>query len=59
LHAHPKMKVWLAKKVQEIREGESLEEKVDKMMDPKNLDIQVQQDGKWIPIEEIGNEPND
>jgi len=53
------MKVWLAKKVQEIREGESLEEKVDKMMDPKNLDIQVQQDGKWIPIEEIGNEPND
>ena len=42
-----KFKVWHSRKVYEIIEGERLEEKVDKMMDPKNLKIEIRQDDKW------------
>ncbi len=51
LHSQPKFKVWLNKKIYEIREGESLEEKINKKVDEMMTEIQVQvknEEGKWI-----------
>ncbi len=45
----PKMKVWLNKKLYEIKNGVTLEEKVDKMMIRENLKIEVKdENGKWV-----------
>ena len=41
LTAHPRMKVWVARKVYEIRNGESMEEVVERMMAPENLKIET------------------
>lgn len=46
---HPRMKFWLAKQVYAIRQGETLEQTVEKDMDPKNLKIEVKDaDGRWV-----------
>ena len=42
-----KFKIWLNRKVNEILTGISIEEKVDKMLDPDNLKIEYFENGKW------------
>ena len=51
-----KFRLWHAKRVKEIEDGQSLEEKVDKMMDQKNLKVEIRDGkGKWVidPSEEL------
>jgi protein subunit release factor B len=48
----PKFKVWLNKKLYEIRQQETIEETVEKMMVPENLKIEMLEDDKWVPYEE-------
>lgn len=46
---HPKFKLWNMQKCHEIIEGITLEEKVDKMMDEKNLKIEtINEEGEWV-----------
>lgn len=52
LLATPKMKFWIAAKIYEVRQNETLEETVGKMMAPENLKVEVLQDGKWVPESE-------
>lgn len=42
-------KLWLNRAVHEITGGESIKDKVDKMMRPNNLKIEVKDNGRWIP----------
>lgn len=47
----PKMKLWLNKKMYEIRNQETLEEFVDNWMSEKNLKIEGKdEEGKWTRI---------
>ncbi len=34
-------------KLREIENGQTIEEKVDEMMSPENLKIEVKEDNKW------------
>lgn len=44
-----KFKRWHCLKVKEILEGISIEEKVEKMMDPSNIKVEVKDEsGKWV-----------
>ncbi len=45
------MKVWLSKQLMELREGQTLEEKVEKMMSSKNLKIETVENGQWVEYE--------
>lgn len=49
---HPKFRLWLNRKVWEAERGRTMEQEVDRMMDPKNLRVEGKVDGKWVPIEE-------
>jgi len=45
---HPKFKIWHSRKVMEIQEGKSIEEKVDMLMAASNLAIEIKDgEGKW------------
>ena len=46
----PKFRVWLAKKRYEMQEGETIEQAVDAMMQDANLKVEIQQQGRWIPL---------
>jgi len=47
-----KFKQWISLKTQEIINKETIEEKVEKMMAPENLKIEVKDDrGRWISAE--------
>ena len=47
----PQMKFWLAKKVYEVRQGETLEETINnELNNPKNLKYEIKIDGKWTEI---------
>jgi len=46
----PKFKFWLAKKLYEIRQNETLEETVEKDLSPENLKFEIKKDGKWTEI---------
>lgn len=49
----PQMKFWLAKKVFEIRQGETLEQSVENDMRPENLKIEVRnENGQWHQVTE-------
>lgn len=49
---HPKFKVWHRMKCYELIRGETIEQKVDKMMSQENLKVEVKnQDGKWEEIQ--------
>lgn len=49
---HPKFKLWHSQKTMELITGETIEEKVQKMMKPENLKIENRPDGKtWKEIE--------
>ena len=47
LLANPKFKLWYSGKVFECQQNETIEERVEKMLDPKNLKIETKEDGKW------------
>ena len=42
-----KFQIWLNRRLYEIRSGETIEEKVNKMLAPENLRIEVKKDGRW------------
>lgn len=52
---HPKFKTWHLLKVREVLEGKSIEQLVDRMMEPENLKLEVKVDGKWkeVPFGEL------
>ena len=53
---HPKFKLWNARKCKEIIDGITLEERVDKMMDERNLKVEIQNDeGRWVEYEASDN----
>jgi hypothetical protein len=41
-------KLWLNRKVFELQSGQTIDEKVESAMSPKNLKIEIQQDGQWV-----------
>lgn len=48
----PKFKMWLARKTKEMLEGKTTDEKVNEMMAPRNLKIEVKNgDGRWVEME--------
>lgn len=50
---HPKMRVWINKKVYEINNSESIEESVDKLLAPKYIEILVKNaEGQWVKVKE-------
>jgi len=51
LLADPKMKFWMSKQVYAIRQGETLEETVDRDMRDENLKFEVKDaDGRWKEV---------
>jgi protein subunit release factor B len=46
-----KFKHWLARRIQEIGEKETVEQKVEASMQPQNIKIEGKADGKWVPVE--------
>ena len=50
----PKLKMWLSRKLFEIRERESMEDQISRELeDPKKMKYEVKVDGKW---EEVGSD---
>lgn len=44
-----KFKIWHAKRVREVLDGITTEERVEVMMDPKNLKFEIHDDeGRWV-----------
>lgn len=50
LIATPKFKLWMNKKILEALENETIEEKVEKQMHPKNLKVEGKEDDKWTEL---------
>lgn len=51
LREHPKMKLWLSKKLFELRERETMEEAVDRETTPDTLKFEVKNEkGKWEEV---------
>lgn len=51
LTQHPKFKAWLNEQVYISLNKESLEETVDKMLEPSNLRVEVRNvQGKWVRV---------
>jgi len=42
---------WLNKRIYEIQQGFTLEEKVDKMLQEENLLIETKEEGTWVTLE--------
>lgn len=47
---HPLVKIWLARKIQEIRSGKSIEDRVEEAMQSRHLKVEGIQDGQWVQI---------
>lgn len=45
---NPKFKIWLNKKVREVIDKKTIEQRVMEMIKETNLKIEVQEDGKWV-----------
>lgn len=45
--ASPKFRVWINRKVYEHDLGKTIEQKVEEMMDEKNLIIETRESGRW------------
>jgi len=41
---------WLRLKLDELRTGETLEERVEKQLSPRNLRVEALQDGQWVEV---------
>ena len=51
-----KFKVWLAAKLYEIRQGETLEQTIDALMVPENIITQIKnEEGNWKTVTELEN----
>ena len=46
----PKWKFWLAKKLYEIQQQETLEQTIERETKPENLKFEVKIDGKWVEV---------
>jgi len=44
----PRFKIWHSAKVNEILTGKSINEKVNEMMCPNNLKVEMNEGGKWV-----------
>ena len=53
LTKNPKFKLWLSMKSMEVMDKMTLEEKVDKMIKPENIKVEVKENGKWVDEREI------
>ena len=47
LTASTKFRIWLNRKYWEVTSGETIEQKVDKSMNAKNLKIETRENGTW------------
>jgi protein subunit release factor B len=53
LAAHPKFRVWLNRKVFELKAHETAEQAVERLMAPENILVEVQDgQGRWVKAEE-------
>ena len=50
IQENPKFKFWFSGRVQEALTGQTLEQKVDEAMHPKNIRVEGKEDGKWTKI---------
>jgi protein subunit release factor B len=50
---HPKFKIWHTRKVMELEEGRTIEQKVEEMMNLKNMKIEIKEKDKWIVAEDL------
>lgn len=48
----PQFMSWVNMKVEEIESGKTIEQKVDEDMNPKNIIVDIQKNGKWIKEEQ-------
>ena len=56
LTSNPKFTIWITRKSQEIMAGQTLESKVEEMMKPENLKIEVKDGPRWVEEGEEFNE---
>jgi len=47
----PKFVLWNTRVCHEIITGETLEERVDKLMDDKNIKVEKKENGRWVAME--------
>lgn len=47
----PKFKLWLNKKLYEIRHQETIEEAVDRQIAGANVRTEMMRDGKWVEVD--------
>ena len=47
LRNNGKFKLWLSEKIVELDTGETIEQRVERMMAPENLKFEIQENGKW------------
>jgi len=43
-----KWRLWIQRKANEVIEGKTIEQKVEEDMNPKNLRIEIRENGQWI-----------
>jgi protein subunit release factor B len=48
---HPKFTFWAHQKRKEIETGKTAEERVNEMMSPENIKVEVRKNGLWIDSE--------
>jgi protein subunit release factor B len=48
LTSHPMFKRWLSLRLIELRDNETVEDKVSRLMEPRNLKIEVIENGQWV-----------
>ena len=46
----PTFKAWVRLQAATFTSGPTIEERVEDAMDPENIKIEIQQDGKWIEV---------
>lgn len=54
---HPHFKVWHTRKVNELLSGKKLEVRVNEMMLPENIKIEVKENNKWVEQNENSYTP--
>lgn len=48
---NPVFKLWHTRRTMECLEGKTIEQKVDELLRPKNLRVEVRRDGRWELID--------
>jgi len=44
----PKFEIWRQRKAYELRHSQTAEEKLEHVMQPKNIKVEIKVDGKWV-----------